>query len=60
LIGCPAVFFFPINESFFFSASGSAGDFFFGLPILDRIESPIAVVTMRIYSDLGVDFMDDL
>jgi hypothetical protein len=31
------------------------GVFFFGLPILDRIELPIAVVTKRLYSNLGVD-----
>jgi hypothetical protein len=29
--------------------------FFFGLPILDRIESPTAAVTKRLYSNLGVD-----
>jgi hypothetical protein len=29
--------------------------FLFGLPILDRIESPTAAVTMRLYSNLGVD-----
>jgi hypothetical protein len=32
-----------------------AGVFFFGLPILDRIESPTAAVTKRLYSNLGVD-----
>jgi hypothetical protein len=29
--------------------------FLFGLPILDRIESPTAAVTKRLYSNLGVD-----
>jgi hypothetical protein len=29
--------------------------FFFGLPILDRIESPTAAVTKRLYSNLGID-----
>jgi hypothetical protein len=29
--------------------------FFFGLSILDRIESPTATVTKRLYSNLGVD-----
>jgi hypothetical protein len=29
--------------------------FFFGLPILDRIESPTAVVNLRLYSDNGID-----
>jgi hypothetical protein len=29
--------------------------FFFGLPIIDRIASPTAAVTMRLYSNLGVD-----
>jgi hypothetical protein len=29
--------------------------FFFGLPILDRIESPTAAVTKRLYSNLDVD-----
>jgi hypothetical protein len=31
------------------------GVFFFGLPILDRIESPTAVVNLRLYSDNGID-----
>jgi hypothetical protein len=31
------------------------GVFLFGLPILDRIESPTAAVTKRLYSNLGVD-----
>jgi hypothetical protein len=31
------------------------GVFLFGLPILDRIESPIAVVNLRLYSDNGID-----
>jgi hypothetical protein len=29
--------------------------FFFGLPILDRIESPTAAVILRLYSDNGID-----
>jgi hypothetical protein len=29
--------------------------FFFGLPILDRIESPTAIVNLRLYSDNGID-----
>jgi hypothetical protein len=29
--------------------------FLFGLPILDRIESPTAIVTKRLYSNLGID-----
>jgi hypothetical protein len=29
--------------------------FFFDLPILDRIESPTAVVNLRLYSDNGID-----
>jgi hypothetical protein len=29
--------------------------FLFGLPILDRIDSPTAAVTKRLYSNLGVD-----
>jgi hypothetical protein len=29
--------------------------FFFGLPILDRIESPTAAVILRLYSDDGID-----
>jgi hypothetical protein len=29
--------------------------FLFGLPILDRIESPTAAITKRLYSNLGVD-----
>jgi hypothetical protein len=28
---------------------------FFGLPISDRIESPTIAVTMRLYSNLGID-----
>jgi hypothetical protein len=31
------------------------GIFFFGLPILDRIESPTAAVILRLYSDNGID-----
>jgi hypothetical protein len=31
------------------------GVFLFGLPILDRIESPTAVVIPRLYSDNGID-----
>jgi hypothetical protein len=40
---------------FFFSAGRSTGDFLFCLPIFDRIESPTATVTTRLYFDLGVD-----
>jgi hypothetical protein len=29
--------------------------FLFGLPILDRIESPTAAVNLRLYSDNGID-----
>jgi hypothetical protein len=29
--------------------------FLFGLPILDRIESPTAIVNLRLYSDNGID-----
>jgi hypothetical protein len=38
-----------------FLAGHLTGVFFFGLPILDRIESPTAAVTKRLYSNLGVD-----
>jgi hypothetical protein len=38
-----------------FLAGRLTGVFFFGLPILDRIESPTATVTKRLYSNLGVD-----
>jgi hypothetical protein len=31
------------------------GVFLFGLPILDRIESPTAAVNLRLYSDNGID-----
>jgi hypothetical protein len=31
------------------------GVFLFGLTILDRIESPTAVVNLRLYSDNGID-----
>jgi hypothetical protein len=31
------------------------GVFLFGLPILDPIESPIAVVNLHLYSDNGID-----
>jgi hypothetical protein len=31
------------------------GVFLFGLPILDRIESPTVVVTLRLYSDNDID-----
>jgi hypothetical protein len=31
------------------------GVFLFGLPILDRIESPTAVVNLRLYSDNDID-----
>jgi hypothetical protein len=31
------------------------GIFFFGLPILDRIESPTAAGILRLYSDNGID-----
>jgi hypothetical protein len=31
------------------------GVFIFGLPILDRIESPTTVVNLRLYSDNGID-----
>jgi hypothetical protein len=31
------------------------GVFFFGLPILDRIESPTVVVILRLYSDNDID-----
>jgi hypothetical protein len=33
------------------------GVFFFSLPILERIESPTAVVIPRLYSDNGIDSM---
>jgi hypothetical protein len=46
LIGCPTVFFF---------AGRLTGIFIFGLPILDRIESPAAVVNLRLYFDNGID-----
>jgi hypothetical protein len=46
LIGCPTVFFF---------AGRLIGVFLFGLPILDRIESPTAVINMCLYSDNGID-----
>jgi hypothetical protein len=38
-----------------FLADRLTGVFFFGLPILDRIELPTAVVTKRLYSNLDVD-----
>jgi hypothetical protein len=38
-----------------FLAGRLTGVFFFGLPILDQIESPTAAVTKRLYSNLGVD-----
>jgi hypothetical protein len=31
------------------------GIFLFGLPILNRIESPTAAVILRLYSDNGID-----
>jgi hypothetical protein len=46
LIGCPIVFFI---------AGRLIGVFLFGLPILDRMASPTAAVTTRLYSNLGVD-----
>jgi hypothetical protein len=45
LIGCPTSF----------SRRSLDRCFLFGLPILDRIESPTDVVTKRLYSNLGVD-----
>jgi hypothetical protein len=45
LIGCPTSF----------SRRSLDRRFLFGLPILDRIESPIAAFTKRLYSNLGVD-----
>jgi hypothetical protein len=45
LIGCPTVFFSPVARP---------AVFFFGLPILDRIESPTAAVIPRLYSDNGI------
>jgi hypothetical protein len=45
LIGCPTSF----------SRRSLDRRFLFGLPILDRIESPTAAVTKRLYSNLGVD-----
>jgi hypothetical protein len=45
LIGCPTSF----------SHRSLDRRFLFGLPILDRIASPTAVVTTRLYSNLGVD-----
>jgi hypothetical protein len=45
LIGCPTSF----------SRRSLDRSFLFGLPILDRIESPTAAVTKRLYSNLGVD-----
>jgi hypothetical protein len=38
-----------------FLAGRLTGVFFFGLPILDRIESATAAITKRLYSNLGVD-----
>jgi hypothetical protein len=38
-----------------FLAGRFIGVLFFGLPILDRIASPTAAVTKRLYSNLGVD-----
>jgi hypothetical protein len=35
-------------------------DFFFGLPMLDWIESPIATVTTHFYYDRGIYFTTDL
>jgi hypothetical protein len=46
LIGRPTVF---------FSAGRLTGVFFFGLPILDRIESPTVAIIPRLYSDNGID-----
>jgi hypothetical protein len=45
LIGCPTSF----------SRRSLDQRFLFGLPILDRIESPTAAVTKRLYSNLDVD-----
>jgi hypothetical protein len=45
LIGCPTSFFCRSLDR----------HFLFGLPILDRIESPTAAITKRLYSNLGVD-----
>jgi hypothetical protein len=45
LIGCPTSF----------SRRSLDRRFLFGLPILDRIESPTAAVTKSLYSNLGID-----
>jgi hypothetical protein len=45
----------PILDQFF-SLPASCLVLFFGLPIIDRIESPTVVVITRLYSDLGVNF----
>jgi hypothetical protein len=48
----------PIGRSaalYFFSRRSLDRCFLFGLPILDRIESPTAAVTKRLSSNLGVD-----
>jgi hypothetical protein len=46
VIGFPTVF---------FSTNRLTGIFDFGLPIIDRIESPTTAVIMRLYSDNDID-----
>jgi hypothetical protein len=58
LIDCPRVLFL-IYGSFSLRQSLDRR-FIFCLSITDRIELPIAVITTRLYSDFGVDFMADL
>jgi hypothetical protein len=57
----PYSLFFLIYESFFFFPPVARPTIsFFDLAILDWIESPTPTVTMRLYSDLDVDFTTDL
>jgi hypothetical protein len=56
LIGYPHIFFRSLDWFSFLSAGRSTGVLFFGLPIIDRIESLTNAVNMRLYSNIGVDF----
>jgi hypothetical protein len=47
-------------KSFVLSVCRSTDGWFFGLPIIYWIEFPTAVVTTRLYSNLGIDFASDL